>query len=276
MKLIDASSYFDRTLALDPDTYATLFKGQVGTYDDSKRDANAAYRRILSVRPGTSIPASRVVNIFGTVWIVGSKETDGLEELHRDKYVLQRAPYKLKVSRLTQFLAGVSASELWSSAQWVKDAKQLEVSSETPQIFEVSMAEGSDVRVQDVLWNASSAYLVLAPHIAASGILAATCVKLDQVAPVVATLATRTYDPVTGAYTTSGGTSVNALKVRWQSLYAYGSQAAERYQEGDLAIVLVAGTTASTGSLVTISGVTYQTLAVLDIAGAVVLHARAV
>ena len=54
----------------------------------------------------------------------------------------------------------------------------------------------------------------------------------------------------------------------------YGSQAAEKYQEGDVAIVLPTGTTATTNTLITLSGVIYQTLAVLDVAGAVVLHSR--
>lgn len=275
MKLSEAASYFDRSAATVPETGKILFMGQIDPFDDSRRDSSAAYRRILSVRPGTAIPASRVVKMLGVVWMIGDMEPDGLEELHREKYVIQRAQSTLKVSRLSGFLAGTVASVLWSSAQWVKDAKQLEVSSVTPQIFDVSFPDGSDIRVQDVLWDDVTAYLVLAPHRQASGILSANCLKLDQALPIAANVATRTYSPTLGTYSTSAGTSVNALLVRWQSLFAYGSQAAERYQEGDVAIVLPTAAAATTATVVTLSGVTYQTLAVLDIAGAVVLHARA-
>lgn len=274
MKLVDAASYFDLTEAIDPTTAKLLFKGQVDPFDDSRRDSSAAYRRVLSVRPGTVIPTSRSVRLLGQVWLVGGMEPDGLSELHREKYVIQRVAYQLKVSRLSGFLAGTVASTLWAAPNWVKDAKQLEVSSDTAQLFDVTLPDGSDVRVHDVLWSATEAYLVLAPHTQASGLMVANCLKLDQIAPVVASLVTRTYNPVTGAYSNSASSNINALRVRWQSLYAYGSQMSERYQEGDLAIVLPTGTAVGTGALITLAGVVYQTLAVLDISGAVVLHAR--
>lgn len=276
MKLSDAASYFDRTPALDTATGKTLFMGQIDPYDDSKRDAAAAYRRILSVKPGTAMPASKAVKMLGKVWLIGGMEPDGLEELHREKYVIQRAPSQLKVSRLSGFLAGTIASTVWASAQWIKDAKQLEVSSATPQIFEIALPDGTDVQARDVLWDGVAAYIVLAPHSQASGLLVAECVKLDQVLPAVATISTRTYSPTTGTYSSSAGASVNALRVRWQSLFEYGSQAAERYQEGDITIVLPTATVATTATVVVLAGVTYQTLAVLDLAGAVVLHSRVV
>jgi hypothetical protein len=276
MKLADASSYFDRTPALDTVTGLSLFLGQIGPYDDSKRDASAAYRRILSVRPGTSMPASMVVSMLGRTWMIGAMEPDGLEELYREKYVLQQAAGQLKVSRLSGFLSSTVAATYWASANWVKDAKQLEVSSETPQIFDITMPGSSDVRVHDVVWNTGVAYLVLSPRLVASGYVQVNCLKLEQTAPVVASMTTRTYAPTTGAYTSAAPANVNALLVRWQSLFEYGSQTSERYQEGDAAIVLPSGTVASTSTKITVSSIAYQVLSVLDIDGAVVLHARKV
>lgn len=276
MKLSSAAAYFDRTPAYDVTTGKVLFRGQIDPYDDSKRDANAAYRRVLSVRPGTAMPASRVVRMMDVVWIIGSMEPDGLLELHRQKYVLQRAPLAMNVSRLSGFLSSTVALTVRASSQWIKDAKQLEESSKMPQLYDLYMPEGTAVQVQDVVWSATEAYLVLALHNQASGIMSVHCLKLDQIAPVSATLATRTYNPVTGTYSVSAGSAVNALRVRWQSLFQYDSQMSDRYQEGDIAIVLPTGTSAGTSTLITLSGVTYQTLAVLSIAGAVVLHSRRV
>lgn len=276
MKLADASSYFDRTPALDTVTSAQLFLGQIGNYDDSKRDASAAYRRVLSVRPGTVMPASMVVSMLNRVWMIGSMEPDGLEELYREKYVLQQASGQLKVSRLSAFLSGTVAGTYWASANWVKDAKQLEVSSETPQIFDITMPVAADVRVHDIVWSTGVAYLVLSPRQVASGYVQVNSLKLDQTTPVVATMTTRTYVPSTGSYTSAAPTNVNALLVRWQSLFEYGSQTSERYQEGDVAIVLPSGTVVSTSTKITVSSITYQVMSVLDIDGAVVLHARKV
>jgi len=275
MKLVDAASYFDLTPATDPDTGVLLFKGQIDPFDDSKRDGTASYRRILSVRPGTTIPAGRVVTMLGKTWLVGTMEPDGLQELHREKYVLQPVTGSLKVSRLSGFLSGTVTSTLWSSANWIKDDAQVEVSSELPQLFEVLLPVGSDVRVQDVLWTTGETYLVLAAHTSAAGLLSTDCLKLEQTTPAAASLTLRTYDPITGTYSNSAPIGVSALTVRWQNLFKYLSQASEKHRPGDLAIVLPAGTAASTGTVITITSVDYQTLAVLDLSGAVVLHARA-
>jgi hypothetical protein len=274
MNLADASRYFDRTTATDVVTGKTLFRCQIDPFDESKRDAAAAYRRVMSVAPGTAMPSNNVAVIMGRVWMIGGYEPDGLEDLHRVKYVVQAASVQLKVSRLNLFLSGAYSSETYACPTWTKDAKQLEVSSETPQIFDVTLPLGTDVHPDDVLWGSATAYLVLASHPQASGMLVANCLKLDQSAPLQATISTRTYDPVTGTYGAPVDTLANSLLVRWQSLFKYGSQMSERYQEGDVSIVLPAGTVVTTSTKITLSGVSYQVLAVLDIAGAVVAHAR--
>lgn len=276
MKLVDAASYFDLTPATDPDTGVLLFKGQIDPFDDAKRDGTASYRRILSVRPGTAIPAGRVITMLGKTWLVGTMEPDGLQELHRQKYVLQEAAKTVKVSRLSGFLAGTVVSTLRANVAWYKDEDQVDVSSQMPQLFDIMLPSGSVVQDQDILWNTGEAYLVLSKWDSVAGFFELDCLKLDQVLPVAANLTTRTYVPTTGLYTTSAATTVNALSVRWQNLFKYVSQASEKNKPGDVAIVLPTGTAASNSTLVTLSGLTYQTLAVLDIAGAVVLHARLV
>jgi len=63
-------------------------------------------------------------------------------------------------------------------------------------------------------------------------VLADTCLQLEH-AVVDATLSTRVYDPVQGKYTSSASTTVKCQRVRWQSLYLYGSQGDAKYQEAD-------------------------------------------
>lgn len=275
MKLVDASSYFDRTEALDPVTGRVLFLGQIGSYDDSKRDASSAYRRVLSVRPGTAIPASRAVKMLGVTWIIGNMEPDGLEELYRNKYVLQQSQGSFNVSRLAGFLSGSVANTQYASAHWVKDAKQLEVSSVAPHLFDLTTSATADVRLHDVIWNASQAFLVLSPRQQPSGYLISNSLELDQIVPIAATITGRQYDPVLGEYTAPTAVVANSLVVRWQSLFEYGSQASERYQEGDVSIVLPLSAVVDTASTVTVGPVVYQVLAVMEISEAVVVHARA-
>lgn len=276
MKLSDASRYFDQIIAIDPITGMVLFTGQIDPFDESRRDSSTSYRRTLSVKPGTVMPASRTVRMLGRVWMIGAMEPDGMLELHREKYVIQHAPVQMKVSRLSEFLAGTVAATSFASANWVKDEKDLATTSTTPQVFDVTLPLGTDARAYDVLWGSGYAYLVLSPHDLASGLFNAHCLKLDHVLPEAATISTRTYSPTTGTYTASAPTAINALRVVWQNLFQYESQMSERYQEGDIAIALPTGTVATTSTLITIGGVTYQTLAVPAVSGAVVLHARVV
>lgn len=273
LSLADASSYFDRTEVRDPDTNAVLFKGQTDLYDDSRRDAGGAYRRILSVAPGTAMPSHGAIRIRGQVWLLGNIEKDGLEEEHRDKYVLQAAPVKHSVSRLSGFLTASVASSLWGSAEWVKDGKEVEVSSRSVQQYSLYFASSADVREYDVIWWGVSSYLALSVHQQASGFLVATCVKLEY-APADATLNTRVYDPVLGEFASSVPTTVRALRVRWQSLFLYASEADARYVEGDCSIVLPAGTPVATKDTVTLAGTTWHVVSVETLGGAKVIHGR--
>lgn len=274
MKLADAAAYFDRTPVLNPDNGGLLFRGQLEPYDDSRRDAGAAYRRILSVKPGTRMPAGRAVKVFDQVWLVGTKQVDGLAAAHRDKYVLQAAHQKLTVYRLPDFLTATAALTSWAAVEWLKDMKQIEVDSRAHEQCNVYLPAGLDVQVRDVLAYEGSALLVLETHEQPSGYLVATALRLEQALPADATLVRRTFVPASGAFTEAAPEAVKCLRVRWQSLFEYGSQADERYQEGDCSLVLPAGASVSTRDRITLDGQTWAVVATDTLAGAPVAHAR--
>jgi hypothetical protein len=274
MKLADAAAYFDRTPVLNPDNGIRLFSGQLDPFDDSRRDAGAAYRRVLSVKPGTRLPTNRAVRIFDQVWIVGSKETDGLAGPTRDKYVLQRADQKITVYRLPGFLTSSSVASYWGGVEWFKDSKEIEVDSRLPQQCYVFMQLGAAVQERDVLTYAGAALLVLATHEQPSGYTVATALRLDQSVTGTASITQRIYMPGTGAFASAAPLSVACLQVRWQSLFEYGSQADERYQEGDCSLVLPVGTSITTRDRIDYGGVTWSVVATDTLAGALVAHAR--
>lgn len=273
MTLAQASSYFDHTEVTDPYTGSLLFRGQVEPFEDAKRDAYSAYRRVLSVAPTATIPAHRTVDLLGERWIVGQGEPDGMQELHRRKYVLSPVTAELNVSSLSQYLAGVTAYKLWAAPYWVKDAKQESLSSEMPHTFDVFLP--SPVAARMVLWNASGAYLTLSQRPMPSGFFSAFSLQLDH-APEVAALVTRVYDPVAGAYVVANpaGVPVKALRVRWQNLFEQSSEADRKYEDGDVSVVLPTGTVAGPGSVVKFAERSYQVLATDIFGGAVVAHAR--
>lgn len=273
LTLADASSYFDRTPVLDATTGATLFYGQIDLYDDAKRDSATAYRRVLSVKPGTALPASRALRIHGSAWIVGASELDGLAVAHRQKYVLHPAPTKVGLVSLSGFVTAAAAPEYWADMVWFKDGKEDAVSSRVVPMYTAYLAQSVSLPEYSVIKQGAAAYLVETPHGQASGIQSATCAKLEF-APADATLATRTYDPVQGKYTASTDTTVKCLRVRWQSLFLYGSQGDAKYQEGDCSLVFPTGTTLATKDRVTLAGQVWSILAVETLGGAVVAHGR--
>jgi hypothetical protein len=90
-------------------------------------------------------------------------------------------------------------------------------------------------------------------------------------ANISATITNDGYFQVTAASTP---TTVKALRVRWQSLFLYGSEADAKYRPGDCSIVLPAGTSVATKDTITLAGTTWSVSAVEEISGAVVVHAR--
>ena len=272
LTLAQASRFFDRTPILSV-SGSHLFYGQVDPYADSARDSATAYRRILSVAPGTTIPADRIVKILGSVWLVGDSEVDGMAEAHREKYVLHPAPTQILVSRLSDHVSGVAPASIWGDRIWFKDGKEEAQSSRAVPMYSLYAALPTDVREFDIIKVGSQGYLCMSPHTMASGVLSATCVRLEF-AVATATLATRVYDPVQGKYTSSVGTTVPCQRIRWQSLFLYGSQGDAKFQEGDCSLVFPTGTLMATKDMITLSGINWSILAMETLGGAVVAHCR--
>lgn len=273
MELVDVATFFDRVPALDPVSGRTLFKCQLLAYDESKRDAFTAYRRIMSTNPTVTLPADHVVELHGVNWLVGEGQADGWEQAHRRKYVLHRAVGRAEVYRLASWLSGTPSSTPLGDLQWVKDVKELEVSSRSPQKFIAIFASPVDLREYDVVVFAGRAVLITSVMHSAAGYAEGTG-NLQETPLASLTLGQRTYNPATGGYTAGAATTVNAMKVRWQEIYAYEDQLAERYQEGDCTWVLPSTATVSTATELSYGTEKYTVLAIRTVAGCKAVHAR--
>lgn len=273
LTLADASAFFDRTPVLDPLTGDRLFYGQMDPYDDSKRDSATAYRRVLSVKPGTPMPASRTVRIFGAVWLVGGKEVDGLDVAHRDKYVLHPATAQFSIRTLAEHLAGTAGTPTWGDREWVKYGKETAVSSRPVPLYNLYLPVGVAIAERQIAWDGVEALLISSVGLQPSGVQAALGELLgDPVA--TATVSSNVYDPAAGSYTAGSTVSVPCLQVRWQALYEYDSQADAKYQEGDTNFVVPLGTAVDNSTVVTLGGVAWRVLSVEELAGVLVVHGR--
>lgn len=291
MTLASASTFFDRTSVKDVASGAHLFYAQLDLYDDAKRDSASAYRRVMSVAPGTEMPISRVARILGSVWVIGGRAVDGMAGVHREKYVLHPAPSPLWVRSLSDYVTGGPGKAYWGDIAWLKDGKEESTSSKPAPAYSAYLPQYADIAEFDVVQVAPqevsnlyqyfmeypevNGHLVGVPRLTESGFTEATCARLEY-PPADAVLSTRIYDPVQGMYTSSVPTQVKCLRARWQSLYSYGSQADAKYQEGDCSLVLPAGTVIATKDQVTLAGQVWGILSVEELGGAVVAHARRV
>lgn len=275
MTLAAASAYFDRTQVYDAYSGAPLFLAQVDPYDDSKRDAMVAFRRILAVAPKISIPAHRALRIFGSVWVVsGEPMHDGLEEVHRAKYVIQMCDAALDIGSISEFLAGAPRVKAFGFPSWVKDAKAEAESSDVANLFEVVFAHGTTVRERDVIWRAGRALLALSVRQLASDFVAANALELEQMTPQDAVLQSRQYSPALGEYTLGTLVASKALRVRWQSLFRYDAQIDERFQEGDFTLALPAGVEVTTSTRIEFDGMSLGVMGVSAFDGGVAVHVR--
>lgn len=271
LSLAQAASYFDRTPILDPTTGELLFNGQLEPFDDSHRDAGAAYRRILSVSPGTVVPT--VVTVHGATWVVGFRQSDSLGVTLRDKYVLQRAD-AASVSRPASFLAGTATHATWLATEWLKDGKEIDTSSDTIETFTIMAPGDLDLIEHDLVWYAGRALLAQRPRLQPSGYLEVTAVQLEQSLPSTASIASRTFNPANGGYTAGATVSVPCQRVRWQSWFRYDSEASARYKPGDATLIMPPGTAVKAEDRITFAGAEWKTLAVKTDSGVVCVHAR--
>lgn len=275
MKLTQVSRYFDRTPVLDPETGDELFRAQLSNYDGSKRDAFTAYRRIMSVAPEVVIPLQRVVRAHDEVWIVGDGHVDGWSEPHRRKHIVHQAAGRARVWSLAGYLANDPPNDTWADLQWVVDRAEEEVGSHKPQMYVAVMSNTERVREHDVVQVGDERLFVQSAAYHASGFLEARGIlQLGGASDVTLNVQRRTYDPVTGKYTTATVATARTLNVRWQELYLYGNQLDERFQEGDTVFAVPAATQVQMEDSISFLGRAYSIQSIKTLSGALVLHGR--
>lgn len=234
MRLSTAAKFFDKTKFSDAFAPATTFLGQFDVYDDSKRDGATVARRVLAVAPSVSIPARRVVTAEGETWIVGVLQQDHFRGAPlRAKYVVQRASGAATLRTVAQALS-TGGLATYAAKMWIKDVKEVEVSSSLNGFFNLYLPSPEVVAVGQLIQVAGRQHLVRNSYLSVAGFLVAESSELALDAVTVGTYKAMTHNVADDVRTPASTTALNLLKLRWQDLFQYKEQAQPTFEEGDL------------------------------------------
>ena len=274
MKLSKAAAFFDRLTCQDAYGTAT-FKGQFNLFDDATRDGLGSVRRILSVAPAVSMPVRRVIRTGDKVWLVGESHPDyfGNAEIRR-KYTLHQADGLATTQSFAEILEDSPGTTAYAARVWVKSAKQVDVSSEIFDVFDIYFTSAESVPNQSVVTLDGLHFLVHESYPTEGGFLAAHASELPVFMSSV-TFNSRTYNPLTDAWATTL-TQVDALRIRWQDHFRYFTQYSEKYEAGDVQFILLQSTTAAVkaGDTLVNAGQTYSVVAAYSEGDVWSIHAR--
>lgn len=273
MKLANAAKHFDTTLALDAHGTAT-FNCQFGLYDDSTRDGLTIERRIISTSPTVAIPARRVAAVNGKFWILG----DGAEDYFKNapiriKYIGHQASGLAEIKTVEQLLLNTSGTTAYVATAWTKAARQIETNSDLFNVLTLYLSRTETLSEDRLILLNGKVLWTRQPYEALSGLTA--CVVDELETPVVAaTISSRTYDPITDAYT-GGNVTTNVLLMRWQEHFEYFSKAQGAYERGDAVVwILKSVATLKTGDTITLPDGAWRVLTATDEGAVQSLHIR--
>lgn len=238
MRLYRAARAFDLMPCVDAYTGKPAFMGQLGLYDDSKRDSEAAERRIISTAPDVTLPARRVVEAAGTRFILGRSNPDSYRgEVIRLGWVAHEATERVYIRSLQQACRGIGGTLAWAGFAWGKNLADNEQSSDLFPQFRIYLSQSEKLSQGQVIVAPSGVYVVRQQHLGPSGMLIGLIDRMPELCITTATLRIRTLDKVTEA-ASDVVVNTQVFRARWQSLYEYQSTMAPKFGPMDLQIAI--------------------------------------
>lgn len=277
MKLTAAARRFDKTVATDAydltPTSAT-FKCQFDLWDDSKRDGMTIERRILSTDAAVTLPARRTVTVNGKQWMIGDGAEDYYNgEVIRIKYVGHQASGLAEIKTVEQALLGTAGHTTYAAAAWTKAAREVETSSDLTNVLTVYLSRVEPLNGDTLVLLNGKVLWTRQPYEVVSGLNACVVDELENPWET-ASWSSRTYDPITDAYTGANVTTP-ALRMKWQEHFEYFSKAQGTYERGDAVLfVLSSAGTVKPSDTVTLSDGAWKVLTVVAEGAVQSLHIR--
>lgn len=275
MKLANAASYFDRTVAVDSYTGRSPIKLQLDLYDDSKRDGVTVERRVISLAHGVRVPARGVIRFAETDWVVGRLNRDVYAGgVIRQKAIVQAADGLAQVRTAAQVLASTPGTEAYAARAWEKSAKEIDESSEMFDVYSIFMHAAEPIVEGQFVTLAGELHVVRDVFTTEAGFKSALAEVVGTSVQAV-TYRSRALNPVTEVWTPTDST-IQALPLRWQTWYRYDSQASQRFVEGDEVLVIPTAVASKANDHVLRAGVAWRVVAVDTVYGAKTLQVRRV
>jgi len=240
MKLADASTYFDRLLALDGyDDTIELFYGQFDLFDDSKLDGSAVMRRIIATGPDPVLPARGVIVIGGSyIYILGQNHKDWYgDKVIREKFVILpvNVPVISSAGSIKDILSD-TPSTLYAERVWVKNLKDAAVTSDKFPIYNIFLSVIETVEPGELIKvNNDRYHRVIGVTKSAAGFLACESVELSSDARATASHYQKgTYVAATDSHPFVLAGTGEVIWERFQTFYDFENPAVEDRMPGDI------------------------------------------
>lgn len=275
MDLHDAATFFDTDPVYDSYTGAYLFTAQSASFDDSSSDGATNRRRVLSTGPDVTIPARRVVSLYGDHWLVGTGTPDGfVGSVIRRYYTTKRATGQLAQLTPAQALAASAGVSAYAQKMYFKDVVNAVTDSEYDAQWNIFFAPDEPASkgyfLRDV---AGRLYRVRNDYLPTEGLRICQCDELDTDAVQSCVFNTGSENPVTEVVT-AGTTTVTGIQVDMSKFYRFRHVSDARVQPGDVALFLPVSITLKQGLTFTMAGVRWQVMVAQFEMDAQVAHVR--
>lgn len=260
MRLAAVANVFNNTSCVDAYTGKLAFKGQFDLFDDSKRDSETAQRRVMSVAPGTTVPARRVIEAGGMRFIVGNWHSD----VYRDRtvrtgFVLHEATELSTIHTLAQVCLDQPGTTAWTGRAWVKNMAYEEQSSSMVPVFHLHFSLTESIQPGVLVSFGGRLHIVRTQYIGPAGTLITLCEQVPEPTVETATVTgSGTYDQIND---TIGVTTASArvMRLRWQSLFEYNNKTAPTFGPEDIQVAIAKATmTPTAGMKLTLSDGTWK------------------
>lgn len=265
MRLAAVANRFNRAEVRDAYTGDLICYGQLGLYDDSKRDSETAERRVLSLAPDIDLPTRRVVAINGVKYIIGHANPDVFDRGPiRVGYVLHETTDLVQVRTLAEVCLGQTGFTAWSARAWVKNAAYIDHTSALAVQHHLHFGVNEPVGLNYVVKFDGNLHLVRQLTKGPAGTLMTFVEEMEVDGVDVASITTGSWDVAADAIV---GTTTNipVLRVRWQSLFQYLNKSAPTFGPEDVQFVIAKSSiTPAVGSKMTIGSHLWQIASIID------------
>jgi hypothetical protein len=273
MKLKQAATFFDKTVAKDAYNHAKRFKCQLEPLDLYRMDGARIKLRGMSTAPTVNIPERKVIHIDGQNYLVSDKSNDQWAgEAIRSRYVIQGADSVVQIASIADILAGTAGTLAFASIDFNRYSTDERDSSDYHPQYHIYFGGTETVSEHNLITTADRVYLVKSAHKTTAGLVDALSNLLDDPVIDTATFGSRAYDPISDTYTDTTST-VRCIRIRWQDHFNYLSQGSEKFERADMVVLVPLSMAPKSGDTITLDA-PWRVVSVVDYADYRSLHVR--